>query len=94
MGETEEEAKAKYARNVAQQRFVDRRLALISGITDIDFSQFLMDKPLPEDLCARWRVRVRRVQGAGRTSNSICRQTSPICPRCCVPRFTASSRKR
>jgi FMN-dependent oxidoreductase (nitrilotriacetate monooxygenase family) len=50
MGETEEEAKAKYARNVAQQRFVDRRLALISGITDIDFSQFPMDKPLPEDL--------------------------------------------
>lgn len=50
MGETEEEAKAKYARCVAQQRFVDRRLALISGITDIDFSKFPMDKPLPEDL--------------------------------------------
>ena len=50
MGETEEEAKLKYARCVAQQRFIDRRLALISGITDIDFSQFPMDKPLPEDL--------------------------------------------
>jgi FMN-dependent oxidoreductase (nitrilotriacetate monooxygenase family) len=50
MGDTEEEAKAKYARCVAQQRFIDRRLALVGGITDIDFSKFPMDQPLPEDL--------------------------------------------
>jgi FMN-dependent oxidoreductase (nitrilotriacetate monooxygenase family) len=50
MGDTEEEAKAKYARCVAQQRFIDRRLALVGGITDIDFSKFPMDEPLPEDL--------------------------------------------
>lgn len=50
MGETEQEAKEKYQRSVAQQRFIDRRLGLISGITDIDFSKFPMDKPLPEDL--------------------------------------------
>jgi FMN-dependent oxidoreductase (nitrilotriacetate monooxygenase family) len=50
MGETEEEAKAKYARCVAQPRFIERRLALISGITDIDFSRFPLDRPLPEDL--------------------------------------------
>jgi alkanesulfonate monooxygenase SsuD/methylene tetrahydromethanopterin reductase-like flavin-dependent oxidoreductase (luciferase family) len=52
MGETEVEAKAKakYDRCVAQQRFDDRRLTLFGGITDIDFSKFPMDKPLPEDL--------------------------------------------
>jgi FMN-dependent oxidoreductase (nitrilotriacetate monooxygenase family) len=50
MGETEEEAKQKYARGVAQERFIHRRLALMSGITDIDFTAFPMDKPLPEDL--------------------------------------------
>ncbi len=50
MGETEAEAKAKYARSVGQRRFIDRRLGLISGITDIDFSRFPMDRPLPEDL--------------------------------------------
>ena len=50
MGDTEAEAKAKYARNIAQPRFIDRRLALISGITDIDFAKFPMDKPLPLDL--------------------------------------------
>lgn len=50
MGETEEEARAKYKRGVSQQRFIDRRLALMSGITDIDFSKFPLDKPLPQDL--------------------------------------------
>ena len=50
MGDTEAEAKAKYARNIAQPRFIDRRLALISGITDIDFAKFPMDRPLPLDL--------------------------------------------
>jgi len=50
MGETEEEAKAKYARSVAHPRFIERKLAMISGITDIDFSRYPIDQPLPEDL--------------------------------------------
>jgi FMN-dependent oxidoreductase (nitrilotriacetate monooxygenase family) len=50
MGETEEEAIMINERGMSQSRFTLRRLALISGITDIDFSQFDMDKPLPEDL--------------------------------------------
>ena len=58
MGETEAEAKAKYQRCVAQQRFVDRRLALMGGITDIDFSKFPMDKPLPEESYDEWRINV------------------------------------
>jgi alkanesulfonate monooxygenase SsuD/methylene tetrahydromethanopterin reductase-like flavin-dependent oxidoreductase (luciferase family) len=50
MGDTEDEARAKYARNIAQPRYIDRKLALISGNTDIDFSKFPMDLPLPLDL--------------------------------------------
>jgi FMN-dependent oxidoreductase (nitrilotriacetate monooxygenase family) len=50
MGETEEEAYKINERGMASPRFADRRLILLSGITDIDFSQFDMDKPLPEDL--------------------------------------------
>lgn len=50
LGETEAEAQEKYARNVSQQRFIDRQLGLISGITDIDFSKFDLDKPIPQDL--------------------------------------------
>jgi FMN-dependent oxidoreductase (nitrilotriacetate monooxygenase family) len=48
LGETEEEAKAKDARGLASRRFQDRALLLYSAITDIDLSQFDLDKPLPE----------------------------------------------
>jgi alkanesulfonate monooxygenase SsuD/methylene tetrahydromethanopterin reductase-like flavin-dependent oxidoreductase (luciferase family) len=50
MGETEDEAKIVNERCMGQHRYAERRLSLISGITDIDFSKFDMDKPLPEDL--------------------------------------------
>ena len=50
IGETEAEAKAKFERYLVQPRAIYRRLVLISGITDIDFSQFDLDKPLPTDL--------------------------------------------
>lgn len=39
-----------YERGISQPRFIERRLALISGITDIDFSQFDLDEPLPDNL--------------------------------------------
>jgi FMN-dependent oxidoreductase (nitrilotriacetate monooxygenase family) len=48
MGETEEEAQKKNLRGVSSQRFIDRVLGLYGGITDIDFSKFDLDKPLPE----------------------------------------------
>jgi FMN-dependent oxidoreductase (nitrilotriacetate monooxygenase family) len=47
LGDTEEEAKAKNARGTADPWFQDRALGLYSGITDIDLSQFDLDKPLP-----------------------------------------------
>ena len=59
MGETEEEAKMVNERGMSQRQFAERRLSLMSGITDIDFSKFDMDKPLPEDLDDQRRVRAR-----------------------------------
>ncbi len=50
MGETEEEARMIDARRMAEDSFVTRRLSRIGAITDIDFSQFDLDKPLPEGL--------------------------------------------
>jgi FMN-dependent oxidoreductase (nitrilotriacetate monooxygenase family) len=47
LGETEEEAHAINERNIASQRHIDQRLVHISVLTDIDFSQFDLDKPLP-----------------------------------------------
>lgn len=47
-GETEEEARAKYARGIASPAFIERALALYSSITDIDFSQYDLDSPLPK----------------------------------------------
>lgn len=47
MGETEEEALTRQAREMSSQKHIDRALGLYSGITDIDLSQFDLDKPLP-----------------------------------------------
>ena len=50
LGETEEEAKAKERNMVNAPGFIDDQLASISAITDIDFSVYDVDKPLPERL--------------------------------------------
>jgi FMN-dependent oxidoreductase (nitrilotriacetate monooxygenase family) len=47
LAETDEEAHAKYQRMVSSQAFIERVLAGISMITDIDFSKFPLDEPLP-----------------------------------------------
>jgi long-chain alkane monooxygenase len=47
LGETEEEAHAKHQRLVNSPKFIEMTLAGISSITDIDFSQFPLDEPLP-----------------------------------------------
>ncbi len=50
IGATEEEARAKQAR-AAESRFaIEATLAGISSVTDIDFSAFDLDEPLPEGL--------------------------------------------
>jgi FMN-dependent oxidoreductase (nitrilotriacetate monooxygenase family) len=50
LGETEQEARDRYARKLAAPDFVERSLAAISALTDIDFKQFDPDAPLPETL--------------------------------------------
>jgi FMN-dependent oxidoreductase (nitrilotriacetate monooxygenase family) len=47
LGETDAEAHAKYQRMITSDRFIERALVGISSITDIDFSQFPLDEPLP-----------------------------------------------
>jgi FMN-dependent oxidoreductase (nitrilotriacetate monooxygenase family) len=47
LGETGEEARAKYQRMVTSDSFVEAALASVGSITDIDFSQYDLDEPLP-----------------------------------------------
>lgn len=50
LGETEEEARAKHERTISGPYFIEQCLALVSAITDIDFSKYRLDAPLPERL--------------------------------------------
>jgi FMN-dependent oxidoreductase (nitrilotriacetate monooxygenase family) len=50
LGETEEEAREKYQRGVSSKSFIEQTLALFGSFTDIDFSQYDLDKPLPGKL--------------------------------------------
>jgi FMN-dependent oxidoreductase (nitrilotriacetate monooxygenase family) len=47
LAETGEEARAKYQRMVTSPSFIEAALASVGSITDIDFSQFSLDEPLP-----------------------------------------------
>jgi FMN-dependent oxidoreductase (nitrilotriacetate monooxygenase family) len=47
LGETDEDARQKHQRLVHSPAFVEMTLASISTITDIDFSTFDLDQPLP-----------------------------------------------
>lgn len=50
LGETEAEAHEKHDRMLNAPYFIDDMLVSVSAITDIDFSKFDLDKPLPERL--------------------------------------------
>ncbi|MBB93832.1 MAG: FMNH2-dependent monooxygenase [Rhodobacteraceae bacterium] len=50
LGETEEDAQIKYKRETTSDHFVNDILASISAITEIDFSGYDLDEPLPEKL--------------------------------------------
>ena len=47
LAETDAEAYAKRERMVSSPAFIERALASVSTVTDIDFSQFDLDQPLP-----------------------------------------------
>ena len=75
LGETEQEARARYARRLAEPDFVERSLAAISALTDIDFKQFDPDKPLPDTLSTNGEASAldffRYGAGAGKTLREI-----------------------
>jgi FMN-dependent oxidoreductase (nitrilotriacetate monooxygenase family) len=48
LGETEKEAQEKYRRTIASDRFVKHTLQLFGSFTDIDFSKYPLDEPLPK----------------------------------------------
>ena len=50
LADTEKEAREKYERVMMSDNFVTDILISMSGITEIDFAQFDLDKPLPEKL--------------------------------------------
>ena len=47
LAETDDEALAKRERMVSSPRFIERALASVSTVTDIDFSKYPLDEPLP-----------------------------------------------
>ncbi len=47
LAETDPEALAKRERMVSSPRFIERALASVATVTDIDFSRFPLDEPLP-----------------------------------------------
>ncbi len=50
LAETVEEARAKHARMLGSDSFIEQNLAMISAITDIDFKKHSLDTPLAERL--------------------------------------------
>jgi len=76
LGETEEEAKAKNERGLAEPRNQIRRLALVSGITDLDLSKYDWDKPLPELTTNGETTSLKRFAqfGSGKTLRQVVRE--------------------
>jgi FMN-dependent oxidoreductase (nitrilotriacetate monooxygenase family) len=50
LGESEKDAREKHRRTINDPHFIQHALTLLSSFTDIDFSQYDLDKPLPEKL--------------------------------------------
>ena len=77
IGETTEEAWAKYHRLVQRTRPSSRlRLAAIGTVTDIDFSQFDLDKELPH-ADHQWRAGIaRQIRAMGQRQDA-----APACLR-------------
>jgi FMN-dependent oxidoreductase (nitrilotriacetate monooxygenase family) len=78
LGETEEEAKAKFKRYASSTSYIEKTLASIASVTDIDFSKFDLDKPLEKlttngeqgslDAFAQW--------GKNKTLRQLCEDTA------------------
>jgi alkanesulfonate monooxygenase SsuD/methylene tetrahydromethanopterin reductase-like flavin-dependent oxidoreductase (luciferase family) len=74
LGETEEEADARFRRIYTAPGYIEKVLALVAAITDIDFSKYDLDAELPHlttngeqgslDAFAQW--------GSGKTLRQLC----------------------
>jgi alkanesulfonate monooxygenase SsuD/methylene tetrahydromethanopterin reductase-like flavin-dependent oxidoreductase (luciferase family) len=65
LGETEEEARAKFLQGVSSPLSIKRSLAMMSSITDIDFAQLDLDSPLPHLTTNGEQSSLDRFQQAG-----------------------------
>ncbi|SNB79559.1 FMN-dependent oxidoreductase, nitrilotriacetate monooxygenase family [Arboricoccus pini] len=75
VGATTAEAKEKFRRIVEHPDYIEQSLALISFITDIDFAQFDLDKPLPGKLTTNGESgSLDKFQqwGSGKTLRQLC----------------------
>ncbi|WP_371347175.1 NtaA/DmoA family FMN-dependent monooxygenase [Ancylobacter sp. IITR112] len=74
LGETEEEAKAKAARIIEAPDYCEKALAMIAAITDIDFSKFDLDAPLPHLTTNGEQGSLDAFQqtGSGKTLRQLC----------------------
>lgn len=74
LGETEDEAKAKAARIIEAPDYCEKALALIAAITDIDFSTFDLDAPLPHLTTNGEQGSLDAFQqtGSGKTLRQLC----------------------
>jgi len=74
LGETEEEAKAKAARIIDAPDYYEKTLALVAAITDIDFSTFDLDAPLPHLTTNGEQGSLDAFQqsGSGKTLRQLC----------------------
>jgi len=74
LGETAEEARAKQRRMVSAPDFIEAVLAMTGTITDIDFSQFDLDAPLPHLTTNGEQGSLDKFQqwGSGKTLRQLC----------------------
>ncbi len=74
LGETAEEARAKQRRMVSAPDFIEAVLATTGTITDIDFSQFDLDAPLPHLTTNGEQGSLDKFQqwGSGKTLRQLC----------------------
>ncbi len=71
LGETTEEAQAKHHRMVTEPSFIEAALAGIGQITDIDFSPYELDEPLPQADHQRRVRRARQIRSNGAAARRL-----------------------
>src|SRR5690606_6330151 len=72
--ETEEAARAKAERWISDPLYIEWVLTEISSITEVDFSRFDLDEPLPEDLTTngeRGTLEAFMQRGSGKTLREL-----------------------